>query len=322
MKKILFTLLSFVLCISICNAEVTTYDRNELENYGVNKKWNIGSHNLNNVMSTHAVDASEKIYDFSDILSEADEYSLKQLIDDFYETTGFELVILTESFYNLDDDDNGDYAQDFYDYNDFGLEDEYYSGVIILRNTYPGLPYYGVYSFGEAQYYYPAEYDDNRLNTTLDYVYDDMVAGNYKRAMAKIINDLTDYYEDGKEYGMDDYELDEDGMLVYVPSPPTFYPPIIFALVVSVIITWIFISSNVKKNKTVFLPRLAHDYLEENGIVFTNKSDILYDSRTTSYTVSSSSGYSGRSGGGGGGRSYSSSRGSSGGGRSGGGRRG
>lgn len=320
MKKVLFLILSCFLFVGICNAEVKTYDRNKLENYGVNKKWEIGSHNLNNVLKTHAVDASEKIYDFSNILSETDEYALKQLIDDFYETTGFELVILTESFYNIDDDDNGDYAQDFYDYNDFGLDDEYYSGVIILRNTYPGLPYYGVYSFGEAQYYYPAEYADNRLNYTLDNIYDDMVAGNYKSAMTDIINDLTDYYEEGKEYGMDEYELDEDGMLVYVPAPPTFHPPILFALIVSVVVTWIVIGVNVKKNKTVYLPRLAHDYLEKDGITFTNKSDILYDSRTTSYTVSDSSGGSSR--GGGGSRSYSSSRGSSGGGRSGGGRRG
>lgn len=313
MKKILFVILSLFMFLGICNAEIKTYDRHELENYGVNKKWEINNQNLGNVLSAHAVDASEKIYDFSDILSESDEYALKQLIDDFYETTGFELVILTESFYNVGDDDNGDYAQDFYDYNDFGLDDEYYSGVIIFRNTYPGLPWYGVYSFGEAQYYYPAEYSDNRLNYTLDNVYDDMVAGNYRVAMTDIINDLTDYYEEGREYGMDDYQLDEDGMLIYVP---TFHPPILFALIVSVIVTWIVIGTNVKKNKTVYLPRLAHDYLEKDGIVFTNKSDILYDTRTSSYTVSSSSGSSG------GGRSYSSSRGSSGGGRSGGGRRG
>ena len=64
--------------------------------------------------------------------------------------------------------------------------------------------------------------------------------------------------------------------------------------------------------------RFAHEYLDRSSISFTRRSDILYDSRTTSYTVSSSSGgYSGgRSGG------FSSSRGSSGGGRSGGSRRG
>lgn len=312
MKKILFTIFSCFLFIGICNAEVKTYDRYTLDNYGVNKKWEIDKYNKDEVLNTHAVDASEKIYDFSDILSESDEYYLKGLIDDFYETTGFDLIILTESFYNLDDDDNGDYAQDFYDYNDFGIDDKYYSGVVIFRNTYPGYPWYGVYSFGEAQYYYPAEYSDNRLNYTLDDVYSDMVAGNYRTAMSQIISDLTDYYYQGKEPGMEDYELDKDGMLIH-----TFEPPIVVALGLSLVITWIYIGSKVKKNKMVFLPRYAHDYLDRSSLMYSNRSDILYDSRTTHYTVSSSSG-----GGGGGGRSYSSSRGSSGGGRSGGGRRG
>jgi hypothetical protein len=63
----------------MCNAEVKTYDRNVLENYGVNKKWEINESNRHNVMNTHAVDASEKIYDFEDILSETDEYFLKQM---------------------------------------------------------------------------------------------------------------------------------------------------------------------------------------------------------------------------------------------------
>ena len=86
MKKVIFTILCFFLFIGCCNAEVKTYDRNALENYGVNKKWIINESNLYNVMKTHAVDASEKIYDFEDILSKTDEYFLKQMIDEFYET--------------------------------------------------------------------------------------------------------------------------------------------------------------------------------------------------------------------------------------------
>lgn len=313
MKKVIFTILCFFLFIGCCNAEVKTYDRNSLENYGVNKKWIINESNLYNVMKTHAVDASEKIYDFEDILSKTDEYFLKQMIDEFYETTGFDLIILTESFYNLDDDDNGDYAQDFYDYNDFGIDDEYYSGVVIFRNNEPGYPWYNVYSFGEAQYYYYSENYSGRIEQTLDYVYNDMVAGNYRAAMSQIITDLTNYYRQGKEDGMEDYSLDSNNMLVYTPK---YHPPILFVIIVSAIITYIYINSQVKKNKTVFLPRLAHDYLDNTGLAYFNKADIKYDSRVSSYTVSSSSGY-----GGGGSRGFSSSRGSSGGGRSGGGGR-
>lgn len=315
MKKILFAILSCFLFIGICSADITTYDRNILVNYGVNKDIQIDNYNKNEILNTHAVDSRQKIYDFSDILSSEDEAYLKSLVKDYYEATGFDLVILTESFYNISDDDNGDYAQNFFDYNDFALDDKYYSGVIIFRNTYPNMPYYGIYSFGEAQLYYPTENYDNRTNITLDNVYNDMVAGNYKMAFEEIITDLKLYYLDGIEDGMEDYVLDSNGSLVYKPS---FSPPIIGAAVVAVIATWIIISINVKKNKLVHKERFAHEYLDRNSIVFTRRADILYDSRTTSYTVSSSSGSSGgRSGGG-----YSSSRGSSGRGRSGGGRRG
>ena len=136
MKKLIFCFLAFFCFLGICNAEIKTYDRNSLVHYGVNKKWEINSSNLDNVLNTYAVDADDKIYDFADILSSSDEYSLKNLIDNYTKTTGFELVILTDSFYNATDDENGDYAQDFYDYNDFGLDNEYYSGVIMSQSMY------------------------------------------------------------------------------------------------------------------------------------------------------------------------------------------
>lgn len=316
MKKVLFTLLSCFLFIGICNAEITTYDRNRLENYGVNKNWSVDKYNKDEILNTHAVDANQKVYDFSDILTTDEELHFRELSKKFKEETGFELVILTESFYNVDDDDNGRYAQNFYDYNDFGLDTKYYSGVIILRNTYPGLPWYGVYSFGEAQYYYNTQYSDSRLNYTLDMVYNDVVNGNYKYAFDTIIDDLTRYYHQGKEIGMEEYTLDKNGMLV---RKIDFLPPIIGAAVVALVVTLILIHSNKKKHKMIFKEKFAHEYMDRSSIIYTRRNDVFYDSRTTSYTVSSSSGgYSG----GGGSRSYSSSRGSSGGGRSGGGRRG
>ena len=312
MKKIFIIILSFFMFVGYCNADVTTYDRYRLDKYGVNKDWIIDETNKENVFNTHAVDASEKIYDFSNILTDDDEVYLKGLVDAYYKKTGFDLVILTESFYNLSDEDNGNYAQDFYDYNDFGLDDESYSGVVILRNTYEGYNYYGVYSFGEALFYYPPLQEHHRLNRTLDRVYDDMITSNYRIAMEKIIEDLTTFYDEGHEEGMEDYFLNDKIQLTL-----KYRPPLLIAFIASSIITWIIVSTNVKKNKTVYKERYASQYLDRQSINYTKKQDILYDTRTTSYVVStSSSGGSSRSGG------FSSSRGSSGSSRGGGGRRG
>ncbi len=49
----------------------------------------------------------------------------------------------------------------------FGLDDEYYSGVLLLRNTYESNPYFNIYTFGEAQLYFTYE----RLENVLDDIY-------------------------------------------------------------------------------------------------------------------------------------------------------
>lgn len=311
MKKLLLVIASFFLFIGCVSAEVKTFDRTTLENYGVNKKWQIHDGNINNVLKTYAVDANDKVYDFANIITEREELELKELINNYYDQTGFDLVILTDDFYNTTDWENEEFASDFYDYNDFGIDDENYSGVIIFRNSYESYPYYAIYSFGDAQFYYSTS---GRINTTLDNIYYDMRNANYEHAFKTIIEDLTEYYEDGYDDGMDDYELDENGFLVYSPK---FHPPILIAAVISLIATLIIIGIQVSKNKMVKQATLAHDYIDRNSILYTRKSDVFYNSRTTSYTTSSSSG-GGYSGGGGGG----SRGGSSGGGHSGGGRRG
>ena len=48
-----------------------------------------------------------------------------------------EIIILIDDLPYTSDSENEDYASDFYDYNDFGLDlDKNYSGVLLFRNTY------------------------------------------------------------------------------------------------------------------------------------------------------------------------------------------
>ena len=64
MKKfILIFILTLLIPINV--KAVETYDRTTLDNYGVNKKWNITSSNVNNVLNTYKVNSNEKVYDFS-----------------------------------------------------------------------------------------------------------------------------------------------------------------------------------------------------------------------------------------------------------------
>ena len=168
MKKInylIFICFIFLLGIVNINAKIPeTKNRNEFENLGVNKKWNITNSNRSNVLNSKYVNADEKIYDFSNVLTDDEYEKLKREALEFKEHTNMEIIILIDNLPYSYDKQNEDYAADFYDYNDFGLNLDKYSGVLLFRNTYESDPYYDIYTFGNAQLYF----NYSRLNTTLD----------------------------------------------------------------------------------------------------------------------------------------------------------
>lgn len=300
MKKFLLSLLLFFLGINICYA-TQTYDRNELDNYGVNKDIKINSSNLNDILKTKAVDASLKVYDFAELLDNSEEDDLSKLALKFYEDTGFDLVIVTDSFYNYDDEDNYAYAQNFYDYNDFGIDDKYYSGVLVLRNNYSSYPFYTIRTYGEAQLYFAGERTEKMLDKTSSLIADD----EYYSAFSDVITCLNDYYDDGISSEYKNYKINENGDLV---APYKF--PLLIALLVAGCFTFFYISYYVSKNKMIYKAKLAHDYLDEGSVVYSVKENKFLHTRTRA--IPKSNGSSGSSGGG---FRGSSGRSSSGGGR-------
>ena len=76
--------------------------------------------NIQDIMKTPAVSASEKIYDYADLYSEQQEKDLFKKITDFIDESKIDVAIVTTN------NQNGygirDYAYNFYDYNDFKIE--------------------------------------------------------------------------------------------------------------------------------------------------------------------------------------------------------
>ncbi len=300
--KLLIIVTIFFISVDMYSANVITKNRTEDINYGVNKKWEINNSNLSNVLKTPFVDASEKVYDFSDILTDIEEKKLKVKIDNFIRLTNMDMVIVTENIPYIIDLVNEEYAADFYDYNDFGIDFTNYSGVFFLRNTYESDKYYNIYTFGDAQLYFSFE----RLEETLDNVYYDINNDYYLNGFTTFINDMTDYYKSGIPDDMKNYYIDDMG---YIEEK--YNPPIFLAFIISLIITIIIMSILIKKNKMIKKEKEAKAYLEKETINYSEKKDVFITSKTTSYVISSSSSNSGGS----------SSRGSSGGGHSSGGGR-
>lgn len=303
--KIIILTILLILPFSL-KAEVTLKERNETNNYGVNKKWSITDSNIDNVKNTKYVDANEKIYDFSNVLTEEEKKELKSLIDDYITKTKMDMVILIDSLPYVLDSENEDYTVDFYDYNDFGIDFENYSGVILFRNTYETNPYFNVYMFGNAQLYYSYERSENML----DAIYSDLKNKNYLDGFSSFIDIYKNYYKQGIPSEYKDYYIDSMGYL-----KKKYNIPWLIAFIVSTFVTIITLTIMVNKNRMVKKDTKATEYLNNASINYAKRNKTLISSHTTHYTKSDLS----SSGGGG----FSSSRGSSGGGHtSGGGRHG
>ena len=81
MKKIkiilLLLLISLIGIVNVNAAVPETKNREELDNLGVNKKWKITNKNRSNVLKTKYVNAEDKIYDFSGVLTDEELGKLK-----------------------------------------------------------------------------------------------------------------------------------------------------------------------------------------------------------------------------------------------------
>ena len=287
MKKIFNTifivLLTLVSTINVY-ASTNTYDRNDFENYGVNKNVENIDSKLTYIMNTKKVDANEKIYDFSDILTDEEEQLLKVKIDKFIEDNNMDMVIVTDSFAYYYDKKNEEYADDFYDYNDFGLNFEYYSGVLLLRNTYSLDPYYHMSTSGNAMLYL----NDARVNSILDDIYNDIHAGNYYEGFSKWITYTDNYIKSGYPSTASNYYIDSNGNMHR--AKPKYHAPWGIAFIAGVAVALTIVLIMVAKNKMVKKARKASEYLDQGSVSITKREDTFLRSHTTSYTVSSSSG--------------------------------
>ncbi len=302
MKKCFIVLCSFFLLIPSVFA--LNEERNESNHYGVNKKWDMTDERIEIAKNVPLVDVNEKIYDYADILTQDEEEEFRGYFQEIKEKIKMDVVFVSINMPYTNDKKNEDYAADFYDYNDFGIEYEKYSGILLLRNAYEIDPYFDIYTFGDAQLLY----DYNRLQVILDAIYPSFKKQNYGSGLNTFKSYLMSYFEQGVSKEASSYYVDDMGYL-----HKKYKAPLLFALFFSAGITTTIIWVLVSKNKMIKKSMTANDYLNRETIQLTEKVDKFITTHTTSYIVSSSS-----SGGGGG---FSSSGGSSGGGHSSGGGR-
>ena len=118
MKKKLFLLLFLFAFFSfkIVYASPITYSRTS-DDLRLPKNVDVGAVNVDEVMKIPAVDSKAKIYDFADLLTDAEEAKIFIQLNEYINHTGFDAIIVTTN--DIQGFELKDYIYKFYDYNDF-----------------------------------------------------------------------------------------------------------------------------------------------------------------------------------------------------------
>lgn len=284
MRKVCYLLLIVILfsfCIVPVSASTNTFSRTE-DNLLVSSDITVTSQNIDNILNTPAVDASEKVYDFAELLTLSEEEKLYHQVEQFMDSANLDLAIVMISENNKLN--AREYADDFYDYNGFGTDSEH-SGVLFLVDMDTREIYMS--TTGKAI----SLYSDYRIDMTLDAISQEFSNQNYYQGITKFVTILKNYDTIGLPSNKDSkYAIGDDGE-VYREFPWLIVLGVPFA------ITAIVIGVMIHKNKLVRVATSSREYLDKDSLKINTVSDRLIFTNTVA--VPRSTGSSGSSSGGG-----------------------
>ena len=291
MRKVCYLLFSagiFFLSFISVQASVNTYTRTDSD-YLVPDYIDVTGSNRDNVLSTPAVDASEKVYDFADLLTDSEEKKLYQQATKFIKKTELDLAIVTVSDYTkprCDGDCTRTYADDFYDYNEFGIGSRH-SGVLFLVDMKTRTIY--MTTTGDAM----DMYNDYRIEQIMDAIYQEFTNQNYYDGIAKFMTILENYDTIGIANSKDShYVISDDGSVVRDI-------PWLFLIGGPLLITGIVMAIMISRNKLVRVATSSREYLDKETLQTSIVKDRFvhtHTSKTPIYHSSGSSGGGGHSG--------------------------
>ena len=232
------------------------------------------------IINVKAVDTSEKVYDFANVLSTEEKELLKEKIDKYIETYNMDMAVVTVRYHNYDTTEK--YADEFYDTNGFGIgatED----GIICVIDFSKGKTFTEhISTKGNAI----IMYDDARIDKILDaidYAWEKNNTDYYSMFNAFI--DKTDYFASkGIPSSNKHVKLDEFGK-PFLERPFPWFRITLISLIVSTVVVLILIF----RNKMVHKAKNADDYIDKNSINITTREDKFVTTNTTRVRISSSS---------------------------------
>lgn len=214
------------------------------------------------------VDNSTKVYDFADLLSTTEEDSLYSSIAEFIQTYNLDMAVVT---INHNFTSAMRYADDFYDYNGFGVGSTN-DGLLFLIDMDNREMY--ITTTGTAQLIF----DDYRINKILDATYAEIINQDYYGCAGEFVRLSQNYASFGIPDSNKYVDIDEYGDY-YVTTTNNKSVSFEVAFVIAGIITLIFMIISLSKHRMVKKASGAKHYLKNTRI--TSRVDNLLHTHTS-----------------------------------------
>lgn len=259
---------------------------------------------------TTGVDVTQKVYDYAALFNEEQTADLKQRCADLKERTGNDIVILT-----IDHNDASStlaYAEDFYDYNGFGVE-ESKRGILLIIDMDNRIVQTATTGKGDESSAYVI-IDPERLGTMEDAVQGFLKNGDFYGGALSFLQNTEQFFTLGKDEGFwnkynssqsvrDQYDLDRNpqGEETQAPEKRTFGDNLVVGLFVAAIVTLIVMCVLLKRSKQSHVATNAYNYAVRDSLQFTRSEDVFVSTNTVAVPIPKDPPSSSSSGGGGGG---------------------
>lgn len=296
MKKCFLCLITFLLLFSgnVYAQEIETFERTKENNYGIPERFKINETTIKHAKRIPFVDSDVKIYDFANLYSDSELENLLLKAQKISKREDYSVVVVTVA--SLDQNQTPrNYSDDFYDYNNFGLNGILFLIAIESRDVYISPSGYGQILF-----------DDYRLDDMLDILTPSLSSGNYYQGTDVFLDEVDKYFRLGPDEELKRCEIVDDLGNYECKEPLPVLGICIGGISLSLLITILV----VKSYKKIRLADNATKYIKTSDIDLSTSTDKLIFTNTSRTYVGSSSSSSGSSGSGSG-RTGSSHRSSS-----------
>jgi len=269
MKKVFNIIILFFILITLSSnvfASTNTMERTE-DNLMINNDIEQNQFVIDAALKTPKVDETEKIYDFANLLSDSEEEKLYKEVKEYINKCKMDMAIVTidqNNKYNAQQ-----YADDFYDYNYFGMGNDY-SGILFLIDM--DTREIWISTEGKA-----IERYKDYIDAILDYAYEKGPDENpYKCAQ--------EFIKKAKLYGNPNYEATRKTKKIIGAS-----------LIGGIVFSGIIVYFKAKKHKNVKREIKGDNYLNKSSINFTLVEDIFVETHTYKERIETESTSSGGS---------------------------